>query len=66
MKGKEIYLGHGLYMYIHDRKPVTKEQILKGPERQEKGVESKHKDKIFKNCEKTFFKGEKWVWKNEG
>ena len=37
-----------------EREPVTKKQVLAGPKR------------FLKNCEKNFFKGEKWEWKNEG
>ena len=38
----------------YEREPVTKKQVLAGPKR------------FLKNCEKNFFKGEKWEWKNEG
>ena len=38
----------------YERELVTKKQVLAGPKR------------FLKNCEKNFFKGEKWEWKNEG
>ena len=42
------------YLKKYEREPVTKKQVLAGPKR------------FLKNCEKNFFKGEKWEWKNEG
>ena len=42
------------YLKKYEREPVSKYLVLAGPKR------------FLKNCEKNFFKGEKWEWKNEG
>ena len=50
----ETKIGPGLYKY--ERKPVTKKEILAGPDK---------KDKIIEQAERYFRKGEKWEKKYE-
>ena len=45
------------------REPVTKRRILEGPT---KDWSQRREDSVLKSAEKSFFKGEKWEWKNEG
>ena len=58
-----IHSKEPLYEIEPAREPVTKRRILEGPT---KDWSQRREDSVLKSAEKSFFKGEKWEWKNEG